>query len=98
MTEIVRMTTQAQPLEVGVPLYPFSHTTLFSKDGSGVVQQDHIENPLPDSSRFEEHVSSSPTSLHGIPGRSPMSSRSHHGVNGRMNVAGMFSSSGSYTL
>jgi hypothetical protein len=26
------MTAQKQPLEVGVPLYPFSHTTLFRKD------------------------------------------------------------------
>ncbi|KAI0080084.1 hypothetical protein K474DRAFT_1638510 [Panus rudis PR-1116 ss-1] len=84
MTEIVRMTTQPQPLEVGVPLYPFSHTTLFSKDGGGVVQQDHIENPLPDSSRFEEHTSGSPTSLHGIPGTH------HSGVNGRMNTNGMY--------
>lgn len=32
MREIVRMTAQKQPLEVGVPLYPFSHTTLFRKD------------------------------------------------------------------
>jgi len=31
MKEIVRMTAQRQPLEVGVPLYPFSHATLFRK-------------------------------------------------------------------
>lgn len=30
MREIVRLTSQKQPLEVGLPLYPFSHTTLFA--------------------------------------------------------------------
>ncbi|KAG2159959.1 uncharacterized protein EDB93DRAFT_1073536 [Suillus bovinus] len=30
MEEIVRLTSQKQPLEVGLPLYPFSHTTLFA--------------------------------------------------------------------
>ncbi|KNZ71447.1 Zinc finger transcription factor YRR1 [Termitomyces sp. J132] len=32
MREIVRMTAHKQPLEVGVPLYPFSHQTLFQKN------------------------------------------------------------------
>jgi hypothetical protein len=32
MREIVRMTAQKQPLQVGVPLYPFSHKTLFSRN------------------------------------------------------------------
>ena len=32
MREIVRMTAQKQPLEVGVPLYQFSHTSLFRTD------------------------------------------------------------------
>ncbi|KAJ6503448.1 hypothetical protein C8R47DRAFT_1106227 [Mycena vitilis] len=32
MREIIRTTTQKQPLEVGVALYPFSHTTLWQKD------------------------------------------------------------------
>lgn len=35
MTEIVRMTTQQQPLEVSIPLYPFSHAGVFSKAASG---------------------------------------------------------------
>lgn len=35
MTEIVRMTTQQQPLEVGIPLYPFSHAGVFSKPAPG---------------------------------------------------------------
>ena len=30
MKEIVRLTTQKRPLEVGLPLYPFSHTTVFA--------------------------------------------------------------------
>ncbi|KIY62449.1 hypothetical protein CYLTODRAFT_438894 [Cylindrobasidium torrendii FP15055 ss-10] len=34
MKEIVRMTAQKQPLEVGVPLYPFSSNTLWRKDVS----------------------------------------------------------------
>jgi len=34
MTEIVRMTTQRQPLEVGFPLYHFSHATLFTDRGA----------------------------------------------------------------
>ncbi|EPQ60721.1 hypothetical protein GLOTRDRAFT_68601 [Gloeophyllum trabeum ATCC 11539] len=34
MSEIVRMTSQRQPLELPVPLYPFSHASLFGKDGS----------------------------------------------------------------
>ncbi|CAL1695491.1 unnamed protein product [Somion occarium] len=74
MTEIVRMTSQMQPLEVGVPLYPFSHATLFSKDGSGVVQQDPIDTPLPDGRRFEE-LPTSPTSLGGL-ASTPLSSQS----------------------
>jgi len=32
MKEIVRLTGQ-KPLQVGVPLYPFSHHTLFKKYG-----------------------------------------------------------------
>ncbi|KAJ7181742.1 hypothetical protein C8R43DRAFT_970241 [Mycena crocata] len=32
MREIIRTTAQKQPLEVGVPLYPFSHSTLWRKD------------------------------------------------------------------
>lgn len=71
MTEIVRMTSQMQPLEVGVPLYPFSHTTLFSKDGSGAVQQDPIETPLPDGRTFDEENSAmSPSSISGLTGSS----------------------------
>lgn len=31
MREIVRLTSQRRPLEVGLPLYPFSHSTLFAQ-------------------------------------------------------------------
>jgi hypothetical protein len=40
MREIVRMTAQKQPLQVGVPLYPFSHKTLFSKDKAPVLSDE----------------------------------------------------------
>jgi len=40
MREIVRMTAQKHPLEVNVPLYPFSHRSLFQKD-------DHTQNHHP---------------------------------------------------
>ena len=59
MTEIVRMTTQMQPLEVGVPLYPFSHAGVFSKE---TVPTDHTGAPLPDSSQYPE-ASDSPTGM-----------------------------------
>ena len=38
------MTTQKQPLEVGFPLYPFSHSTAFAKDA---VSQGLANEPLP---------------------------------------------------
>ena len=62
MTEIVRMTSQMQPLEVGVPLYPFSHAGVFSKE---TVAQDHPGAPLPDSSQYPD-ASESPTGLTGV--------------------------------
>lgn len=51
MTEIVRMTSQMHPLEVCVPLYPFSHAGVFSKEA---VLQGHVGAPLPGSHPFEE--------------------------------------------
>lgn len=56
MREIVRMTAQKQPLEVGVPLFPFSHSTLFRKDESRHPMGDDNGQsvPLPVSSPFEE--------------------------------------------
>ncbi|KAF9499743.1 hypothetical protein BDN71DRAFT_1441313 [Pleurotus eryngii] len=49
MREIIRMTAHKTPLEVGVPLYPFSHTTLFRKDGSAGASPDSVASlaPLP---------------------------------------------------
>ena len=53
MTEILQMTTQAQPLKVGVPLYPFSHASVFNRgedgkspDMEGVAAGGHVA-PLP---------------------------------------------------
>jgi hypothetical protein len=56
MSEIVRMTTQQQPLEVGIPLYPFSHAGVFSKSASGNDEDGgHLHlAPLPLSPSFEE--------------------------------------------
>ena len=56
MSEIVRMTTQQQPLEVGIPLYPFSHAGVFSKPVPG-SDEDAVHAslaPLPLSPSFEE--------------------------------------------
>lgn len=50
MTEIVRMTTQIHPLEVGIPLYPFSHASVFAKEARPMG----MSAPLPDSRTFEE--------------------------------------------
>lgn len=69
MTEIVRMTSQMHPLEMDVPLYPFSHSGIFpipkynSNETSGA--------PLPDSSNYDEH-SSSPGSLGNLASSPPI--------------------------
>ena len=75
MTEIVRMTSQMHPLEMGVPLYPFSHSGVFpiTKDGSGA---DHPGAPLPDSASYDEQPSPPPASLRGIGATPPISSLS----------------------
>jgi hypothetical protein len=71
MTEIVRMTSQQQPLEVGIPLYPFSHAGVFSKQAPGNDKDGgHIlVAPLPPSPSYEETVSPS----HSSPAQSNMS-------------------------
>ncbi|KAF9787342.1 hypothetical protein BJ322DRAFT_1054850 [Thelephora terrestris] len=46
MSEIVRLTSQMEPLEVGVPLYPFSRETAFGKPSP-------TSAPLPSGSPFE---------------------------------------------
>ena len=56
------MTSQMQPLEVGVPLYPFSHAGVFSKEA---VPQDHTGAPLPDSSQYPD-ASDSPSGMTGM--------------------------------
>lgn len=47
MSEIVRITSQMEPLEVGVPLYPFSKETAFDKPSP-------TSAPLPSGSPFED--------------------------------------------
>ena len=47
MSEIVRLTSQMQPLDVGVPLYPFSRETAFDKPSP-------TSAPLPSGSPFED--------------------------------------------
>jgi len=58
MTEIVRMTTQQQPLEVGIPLYHFSHAGVWSKRAPGSEEDGgHVPvAPLPLSPSFEETI------------------------------------------
>lgn len=71
MTEIVRLTTQMHPLEMGVPLYPFSHSGVFpiNKGGSAGTASGA---PLPDSSSFEDQQSlTSPASLRSMVGSTP---------------------------
>ncbi|GBE78229.1 hypothetical protein BKA93DRAFT_784774 [Sparassis latifolia] len=56
MTEIVRMTSQMHPLQVAVPLYPFSHAGVFPRDAQIV---ELTGAPLPGNQPFDEM---SPTS------------------------------------
>ena len=51
MSEIVRLTSQMQPLDVGVPLYPFSRETAFDKPSP-------TSAPLPSGSPFEDESDS----------------------------------------
>lgn len=75
MTEIVRMTTQQQPLEVGIPLYPFSHAGVFPKSTSA---RDELDNhgpglvaPLPVSSPFDDEMSTRSSGSLSQPAMSP---------------------------
>ncbi|TFY79041.1 hypothetical protein EWM64_g4966 [Hericium alpestre] len=58
MTEIVRMTTQQQPLQVGIPLYPFSHATAFAKSANGDEPTGSHIAPLPVSSPYDDEMQS----------------------------------------
>ena len=61
MREIVRMTAQKQPLQVGVPLYPFSHKTLFSRDEAPVLSDESsgsVSLPISPEQEFLSHCSS----------------------------------------
>jgi hypothetical protein len=61
MTDILQMTSQAQPLKVGMPLYPFSHAGVFpslqGEDGNPPENSvgGHVA-PLPSPAYKEEDV------------------------------------------
>ncbi|KAF5355639.1 hypothetical protein D9756_003845 [Leucocoprinus leucothites] len=63
MREIVRLTGQKQPLQVGVPLYPFSHHSLFQNGEGTGLEASHdapaTQAPLPVSPSFDTRPSSS---------------------------------------
>lgn len=96
MQEIVRTTAQKQPLELGMPLYPFSRNTLWRKeyDGSGGMSDDLGDGDVDvvlDAAIGQRRVPSpamtltsshSPTSTitGGSPGAIPLPSRT--GMNG----------------
>jgi hypothetical protein len=57
MREIVRMTSQKQPLEMGIPLYPFSHASLWAgkaQTTEGLEEDPTSGIPLPSSPPLEE--------------------------------------------
>lgn len=66
MAEIVRMTTQMQPLQVGIPLYPFSRHTAFERPGNANAS---IITPLPTNAYDEDSASTagSPSSWNASP-------------------------------
>ncbi|KAI0051672.1 hypothetical protein FA95DRAFT_1511631 [Auriscalpium vulgare] len=73
MAEIVRMTTQQQPLEVGIPLYPFSHAGVFHRSQGQDEDEPrpaHIA-PLPLSPQYDDDLSSPAHGSVGTPVLSP---------------------------
>ncbi|GJE87629.1 Zn(II)2Cys6 transcription factor [Phanerochaete sordida] len=72
MTEIVRMTTQMHPLEMGVPLYPFSHSGVFPINKDGAAGDGGGGAPLPNSTPYDEQTDAAPTSLRGAVHTPPM--------------------------
>ncbi|KAJ6575202.1 hypothetical protein B0H19DRAFT_1127645 [Mycena capillaripes] len=74
MREIIRTTAQKQPLEVGVPLYPFSHSTLWRKDETSHSHSSPEEGtssmaPLPVSPGFDGAGLSPPATARAHPHR-----------------------------
>ena len=64
MSDIVRMTDKRQPLEVGVPLYPFSRHTAFEK----VVDSGPVHGPPLPASSYDDEASPLGTSVHSVNG------------------------------
>lgn len=84
MSEIVRLTSQMQPLEVGVPLYPFSRETAFDKPSP-------TSAPLPSGSPFEDGVDS--PNLRSISRAETVNSRSGINISGTRTNGDLWSTS-----
>lgn len=68
MGEIIRMTAQKQPLEVGVPLYRFSHRTPFRKDEVSVIAPENAATaPLSRNTRYRERLNMSSGQPNAVP-------------------------------
>jgi len=63
MREIVRMTAHQQPLEVGVPLFPFSHAGVFGKDNA--AQKSTLDGTMAPLPTFNDQPTSPPLSVNG---------------------------------
>lgn len=67
MGEIIRMTAQKQPLEVGVPLYRFSHRIPFRKDEvSDMAPENTATAPLSRNTRYRERLTMSSDQPNGV--------------------------------
>lgn len=78
MSDILHMTSQTQPLNVGVPLYPFSRTSLFDPTFQPTIQEvvdashnaeSHISSSL--AGRTGEILRGASVSVHVSPPKSP---------------------------
>jgi hypothetical protein len=68
MGEIIRMTAQKQPLEVGVPLYRFSHRTVFRKDEvAATIPESSATASLSRNTRYRGRMNISPDQPNAIP-------------------------------
>ncbi len=68
MSEIIRMTAQKQPLEVGVPSYRFSHRTVFRKEEvAATAPEGSTTASLPRNTRYRGRIDISPGQPNAIP-------------------------------
>ena len=85
MREIVRMTAQKYPLQVGVPLYSFSHKTLFSRDEAPALSDESSGSaPLAMSPPYDESSHCSSRNSNSNSSNDPIigSGWQQHGVSG----------------